>query len=86
VFRDPWFAPALRHQTCRFRQKPGTEEGAILSQDGMIPKSGYRFSGKILPKHVSEDANDQAPRGEVQNRPPARPEHLGSPEVTHQQA
>jgi hypothetical protein len=41
--------------------KAGTEEGAILSQHGMMPKSGYRFSGEIMPKHVSEDANDQAP-------------------------
>jgi len=30
VFRDPRFWPALRLKTCRFRQRPGQEEGAIL--------------------------------------------------------
>jgi len=32
-----------------------------------------------MPNNVSEDANDQAPSGEVQDRPPHGPEYLGRP-------
>ena len=60
AFRDPWIAPALRWQACRFRQKSGTEEGAILSHRH-DPEKWLPVFGQIMPIHFSEDANDQAP-------------------------
>src|SRR5580658_6802583 len=53
----------------------------------MIPKSGLSgFRTRSCPNNVSEDANDQAPSGEVQDRPPHGPEYLGPTEVANQQA
>jgi hypothetical protein len=40
VFRDPRFAPPLRHQTCRFRAQI-RDRGGRDPQPGMIPKNGF---------------------------------------------
>src|SRR5580704_3969237 len=50
----------------------------------MLRKSSF-FSFRTVQIN-NEDANDQAPRGEVQDRSQARPEHLGPAEIADQQA
>jgi len=65
VFRTRGLSRRFGLKPVGFGQRPGQEEGAILSKlKARSRKVVFRLSDKIMPKRY-EDANDQAPPGEV---------------------